>query len=163
MALKHKFSYDAKIKIETEYLEDLNGFRESCRIYKMSQSASKDWIRLYNTFGASGLKAGNKCTKYSLDMKKNALNDYFSKKLSVPEILIKYKVRSTTQLKRWIMKYNSHEQLKTSGTGETIIMTKGRKTTYDERIEIVQYCIEHKKIFLKLPKNIRCLISSFTW
>ena len=23
-------------------------------------------------------------------------------------------------------------------------MTKGRKTTYDERIEIIQYCIEHQ-------------------
>ena len=41
------------------------------------------------------------------------------------------------------MKYNGHEKLKDSGTGGTLIMTKGRKTTFEERVEIVQYCIKH--------------------
>mgnify|MGYP000929235251 CR=1 FL=1 len=41
------------------------------------------------------------------------------------------------------MKYNGHEELKASGTGGTPIMTKGRKTTFEERVEIVQYCISH--------------------
>jgi len=39
--------------------------------------------------------------------------------------------------------YNGHGELKSSGTGGNKIMTKGRKTTFDERIEIVQYCIAH--------------------
>jgi transposase len=33
--------------------------------------------------------------------------------------------------------------LKASGTGGKQIMTRGRTTTFDERIEIVKYCIEH--------------------
>ena len=41
------------------------------------------------------------------------------------------------------MKYNGHEELKASGTGVKAIMTKGRKTSFDERVEIVQYCIAH--------------------
>ena len=48
---------------------------------------------------------------------------------------------SKTQLRRWILKYNGYEELKASGTGGAIIMTKGRKTTFEERVEIVQYCI----------------------
>ena len=39
------------------------------------------------------------------------------------------------------MKYNGHENLKSSGIGEASIMTK---TTYEERVEIVKYCIEHE-------------------
>ena len=50
---------------------------------------------------------------------------------------------SKTQLRRWILKYNGYEELKASGTGGAIIMTKGRKTTFEERVEIVQYCIAH--------------------
>ena len=42
------------------------------------------------------------------------------------------------------MKYNGHEELKTSGTGGIGIMAKGRKNTYDERVEIVIACIEIK-------------------
>ena len=41
------------------------------------------------------------------------------------------------------MKYNGHEALKDSGTGGTRIMANGRKTTFEERVEIVQYCISH--------------------
>ncbi len=37
------------------------------------------------------------------------------------------------------MKYNSHDK----ETGGRPIMTKGRKTTFEERVEIVQYCIKH--------------------
>jgi transposase len=40
--------------------------------------------------------------------------------------------------------YNSHEELKDSGTGGTVSMTKGRKTTFNERVEIASYCISHE-------------------
>ena len=40
--------------------------------------------------------------------------------------------------------YNSHKELRPSrGRGSDIYMTKGRTTTYEERIEIVSFCIEH--------------------
>ena len=35
-------------------------------------------------------------------------------------------------------RYNSHDK----ETGGRAIMTKGRKTTFEERVEIVQYCIK---------------------
>ncbi|MFR8087093.1 MAG: helix-turn-helix domain-containing protein [Lachnospirales bacterium] len=38
-----------------------------------------------------------------------------------------------------LMKYNGHEELKSSRTGGCTI----RKTTFDERVEVVQYCITH--------------------
>jgi transposase len=56
----------------------------------------------------------------------------------------KYGIRSDKPLRNWMMKENGHENLKSSGTGGTSTMTKGRKTTYDERVEIVRYCIEHE-------------------
>ena len=44
------------------------------------------------------------------------------------------------------MWYNGHGELKkrTAAKGE-IYMTKGRKTTQEERVEIVAFCIEHGK------------------
>ena len=69
--------------------------------------------------------------------------EYLSGKGSLDEICRKYKILSDSQLRQWIKKYNGHEKLKASGTGGTIIMTKGRKTTFEERIEIASYCISH--------------------
>lgn len=143
MAFKHKYSYSEKEKIIIEYLNNTHGFRELCRIYGMSQGALKGWIRLYNAFGFEGLRTSSKARHYSSELKQAAVNDYLSGKLTAPEILKKYKIRSETQLRRWIKQYNGHEELNSSGTGGSTIMTKGRKTTFDERVEIVQYCIAH--------------------
>jgi transposase-like protein len=56
-------------------------------------------------------------------------------------------------LHKWVMKYNSHEKLKASGTGGMPIMTNGRKTTYDERVEIVKYCIEHQNNYAETAQK----------
>ena len=126
-----------------EYQAGVHGFRELCRIYGIAQQSLKDWIRLYETFGMEGLKTGSSATHYSRETKQAAVQDYLAHKLPVKEILKKYQIRSDTQLRKWIKKYNGHEELKASGSGGTTIMTKGRKTTFNERVEIVQYCIAH--------------------
>ena len=143
MSFKHKYTYDEKAKILLEYQAGVHGFRELCRIYGIAQQSLKDWIRLYETFGMEGLKTGSSATHYSRETKQAAVQDYLAHKLPVKEILKKYQIRSDTQLRKWIKKYNGHEELKASGTGGTTIMTKGRKTTFNERVEIVQYCIAH--------------------
>ena len=143
MSFKHKFSYEEKVKILSEYLDGTYGFREVCRRYNINQGSLKDWKRLYETFGWSGLKTESKTSHYSKEVKESAVRDYLSHTLTVPEILKKYQIRSGTQLRKWIMKYNGHEKLKSSGTGGNRIMTKGRNTTFEERVEIVQYCIAH--------------------
>ncbi|WP_218076124.1 helix-turn-helix domain-containing protein, partial [Desulfuribacillus stibiiarsenatis] len=54
-----------------------------------------------------------------------------------------------------VLKYNGHEKLKTSGTGGLIIMTKGRTTTYNERIDIVKYCIEHQSNYAQTANEFQ--------
>ncbi len=159
MSFKHKFSYEEKVKILSEYLDGNYGFREVCRRYNINQGSLKDWKRLYETFGWGVLKTESKTSHYSKEVKESAVQDYLSHALTVPEILKKYQIRSGTQLRKWIMKYNGHEELKFSGTGGNSIMTKGRKTTFEERVEIVQYCIAHEHNYSetseKYQKNIR--------
>lgn len=43
-------------------------------------------------------------------------------------------------------------------------MTKGRKTTYDERIEIVQYCIEHENNYAETAEKYQVSYQQvYTW
>lgn len=87
MAFKHKYSYEEKAHILTEYLNGIHGFRELCRIYGMSQGALKGWIRLYNAFGWEGLVTGNKARHYSSELKQAAVEDYLFKRLTGSEVL----------------------------------------------------------------------------
>ena len=151
----HKYSFEEKTKILLEYQTGVHGFRELCRIYGMAEQALKDWIRLYETFGLQGLQTGNSTSYYPKEVKEVAVQDYLNGHLPVKEILKKYKIRSNTQLRKWVLKYNGHKELKSSQTGGTMIMTKGRKTSFDERVEIVQYCIEHDHNYTKTAERYK--------
>lgn len=91
-------------------------------------------------------KERRKNNKYSTELKLQAVQDYIAGKGSLPEICKRYGIRSKTQLRDWIKWYNGHKVIRrrTSAKGE-IYMTKGRKTTQEERVEIVAFCIEHGK------------------
>ena len=84
--------------------------------------------------------------KYSVELKLQAVQDYLRGGGSYETLKEKYKLRSSTQLKNWVMWYNGHKEFKerSSAKGE-VYMTKGRKTTQEERAEIVAFCVEHGK------------------
>ena len=91
-------------------------------------------------------RRSHKNNKYSKEMKQQAVKDYLNGEGSYETLKEKYKLRSSTQLKNWVMWYNGHKEFKerSSAKGE-IYMTKGRKTTQEERAEIVAFCIGHGK------------------
>ena len=80
---------------------------------------------------------GNK--KYSKELKQQAVLDYLAGYGSQDDICKKYGIRSKAKLQIWIKKYNGHEELKSSGTGGNIIMTKGRKTTFEEAMKQLSF------------------------
>lgn len=81
---------------------------------------------------------------YSAELKQQAVQDYLAGKGSQRQICRKYHILSKTQLQDWISCYNGHKDFKErSGARGEIYMTKGRKTTQEERAQIVAFCIEH--------------------
>ena len=78
MSFKHKFSYEEKVKIVSEYIDGTYGFLEICRRYNINQGSLKNWKRLYETFGWCGLKTGSKTARYSRETKEAAVRDYLS-------------------------------------------------------------------------------------
>lgn len=144
MGRKAKFSFEIKIDIVLRCLEGKTTAGREARLLKINEARVREWIALYQSLGEAGLITTSKNTSYSVTTKTNAVLDYLNGKGSYSDICKKYGIRSSAQLRSWILKYNGHEKLKASGTGGCLIMTKGRKTTFDERIEIVQYCIAHE-------------------
>ena len=131
-------------KLQTVHLilEGKETLRHARTRLGVSLDALQQWIRIYKSEGEGAfLVTGYK--QYSKELKEQAVMDYLSGRGSLQEICQRYGIRAKSKLQNWIKKYNGHEELKASGTGGTAIMTKGRKTTFNERVEIVQYCIAH--------------------
>lgn len=139
---KRKISAEDKIYAVSLYLDGIESQGRIATLYDVSLASVQQWIRNYESMGIDAFtRKGNK--SYSKELKLQAIQDYLDGHGSQDDICKKYGIRSKGKLQSWIKKYNSHEELKSSGTGGRLIMTKGRKTTFDERIEIVQYCIAH--------------------
>ena len=100
------------------------------------------WVRLYKTEGISEF-AKQKNQVYSEALKVKAVEAYLSGKGSLAAICKKYKIRARIQLQDWIKVYNCHEDFKTQSGGSH--MTKSRKTSQDERLEIAKECLENGK------------------
>lgn len=144
MSKKCSISVNDKIKYVQEYLNGRDSIRNIASTIGISAESFRQWIRNYTSMGSEAfIMTGNK--KYPKELKEQAIKDYLSGLGSQDDICIKYRIRSKSKLQQWISRYNSHNELKSNGTGGIVIMTKGRSTTYNERIDIIKYCIEHNK------------------
>lgn len=137
-----KIKAEDKIYYCEQYLAKKMTHGQIAEMTNVKKSSVYKWIIKFESMGAAAFQnKGHK--RYSAELKLLAVNDYLAGVDSMYGICRKYGIHSHTQLSTWILKYNNLEELKASGTGGYTIMTKGRQTTFNERIEIVQYCIEH--------------------
>lgn len=153
MRRRFKFSYGERLDAVERYLRHECSMNDLAKQLKVSRTAVRQWISRYQAFGPEGLQGSCRNQPYSTALKEAAVLDYLSGNYSQLEICEKYGIKSTRQLRNWVSKYNGHEKLKSSGTGGIPIMTQGRKTSFEERVEIVQYCIEHQNNYVETARK----------
>ena len=91
-------------------------------------------------------KKRRKNKKYSNELKIAAVKSYLAGEGTQVQICKKFGVLGHQQLQNWIKWYNGDKVSKEGSLAKgEIYMTKGRKTTQEERAEIVAFCIEHGK------------------
>ena len=144
MKRKFEVSYEERICAVEKYLRHEYSMTDLSKQLKVHETTIMEWIGRYQSLGSEGLKETSRKQPYSAELKEAAVIDYLSGIGSLRDLCKKYRIRSKSQLRNWISKYNGHEKLKSSGTGGVPIMTKGSKTSYEERIDIVKYCIERQ-------------------
>lgn len=129
------------------------GVKSAVETFGISKTTLAKWRRRYRVYGYEGLEIRTNNRSYSAELKLQAVKDYLSGGLSQYEVIDKYKIASRNQLSRWVDKYNGHSSLRTY-TGGTV-MTKGRTTTLQERIDIVLYCLAHAKDYRKAADQFK--------
>ena len=142
---KHVFSKEEKLAIIKFYHEEPYTLNEVANIFNVHRDTIKDWQNDYFHFGEGGLERLPKQNFYSREVKIAAVQDYLSGEFSLREVTRKYRLSSRSVLRNWVKKYTSHSELQDSGKGMSQTMTKGRKTTVEERIKIAKACLTNGK------------------
>lgn len=146
MGRKSTISYETKVSAIEAYENNVGSISMIAKMFNVKETSLKRWIANYQSQGIEGLITKHKHTQRTKEFKTLAVEEYLSGNFSLKDICIKYKISSDSILRRWIKVYNDgHKELKSTGSGGRKPMTKARKTTFEERIEIVQFCIANGK------------------
>ena len=137
-----RFTKEEKLWAVDQRLNKKRSFNSIADQLSIHKGTVRDWVNQFSSFGATAFDRKHN-THYSEELKNEAVRFYLDGRGSMSDTCIHFKIHSDRQLRSWIRQYNSHELKASPGIyGGTKSMTKGRKTTFDERVSIVE---ERKK------------------
>lgn len=146
MARHSNISKATKLKAVLEYKEGYKGPLEISDELNVHKNTIREWWMMYDAQGEKAFDRKPQNRAYSKETKKiSAAKDYISGQFSPQELMAKYEISSRSILKAWVRKYNGHEELKDYDPKGEVYMAKHRQTTYEERLEIVHYCLRHDR------------------
>jgi len=146
MSKRSKLTDEERIAAVYEYQEGKGSYRTIGKKYGVTEYTIRSLVNRVKAGGIDFVTRSGTNKKYSAETKINAVEDYLSGRLSQFETCKKYKITSRILLQNWISCYNSGKDFKERTRSERgITMNKGRKTTQEERAEIVAFCIENGK------------------
>jgi transposase len=147
MSRRSKLTVEEKYAIIQEYLGLRKSQRDILREYKVDSHDLMRWIHRYKADGMAGLEDLHIQTRYPAEIKLRAIEECLEGHESVRSIARKYEVSSPSVLRKWVQKYTEHGVVPSNqGTGGRD-MQKARKTTIQERVEIVQYCLDQSRSY----------------
>lgn len=138
---------EERLSAVQDYLSGKRSAAQICQDLKLKGHQNiQEWVWLYQEHGEEAFveREGNK--SYSEQLKITVVEEYLSAGGSTRSICAKYNISSTRTLRNWIKQYNSNMKLTDYDPKPEVYMAAARrKTTIDERKEIVDYCLSHNK------------------
>ncbi|MBD5135878.1 MAG: transposase [Lachnospiraceae bacterium] len=172
---KPKYSSELKIRACEDFLSGKYSAAQVCEKYGItyntknhSSSSLNEWVAKYMAMGSAAFINSRHNKSYSSELKIRAVEEYLAGKGSILDITAKYGISGTSPhvhmktrylditakygisgtevFRRWILKYNANRELKDYDPKQEVYMAEARrKTTFEERREIVTYCINHNR------------------
>ena len=145
MSRRERFTPYEKEQACLDYINGNRSRSEICNFLHIFTRTIQDWAAIYKKYGILGFTKKTKNRSYSKEFKMELVKKYISGEASSVDLGHQYDI-SSGLLRNWIRRYNANIELKDYNPKQEVYMAKARrKTTIDERKEIVNYCIEHNR------------------
>ncbi len=146
---KSPYSPEFRAMVSQEYIDCLGSYESVAKKYKIGYSTLRRWVKTYQIHGNKAFipTVGNR--NYTAEFKSICVKEVLSGKGSVEDVVAENNISSTQVLRNWIEKYNANRELQDYCPKREVYMAEAkRKTTIEEREEIVQYCLDHGKDYI---------------
>ena len=140
MGRRSKFSVQQKLiiikKTQTESIERL------AQEYCVNAHTIRRWKRMYKYQGMRGLESAHHNKVYSVEFKRKLVVEFEHSTDTLEKFALKHGLKSDWQLSQWIIQYNE-SKLKAYTPRKRDSIMPGRKTTFEERLSIIEDLIKH--------------------
>lgn len=143
---KSQHTPEFRAKVSQEYIDGVGSYEFLSNKYKIGITTLRRWVSKYKIYGILAFenRLGNKT--YTSEFKIMCVEAVVSGEGSVNEITAKYNISCDYVLRSWISRYNANIKLKDYDPKQEVYMANSRrKTTIEQRKEIVKYCIENNR------------------
>ena len=141
---KSKYIAEMKILLAKKYLAGEGSYDSLSQANGISSTTLKRWVLQYRAHKEANFFCVGGNRHYSKEFKEKCVKAVLSGEGSVNNIVAKYNISDERVLRNWILKYNANMELKDYEPKREVYMAEARrKTTPEERKEIVDYCINH--------------------
>ena len=143
MGRKAKYSKELKLEIVKRYLkgESPSALANEYVMPKSMAENIRQWARRFEAIGEGAFDYSKTNNSYSKDLKEKIINEYLSGVDSLEGLANKYKISTHEIVRQWIIKYNKGIEIKDYKPKGDVYTMKSRKTTLEERLEIVNYVL----------------------
>lgn len=125
------------------FLEDGVSIKEIRDNYGLRLVASTFYQKVlrYQEHGIDGIQPSVNNNRYSSDFKKQVVLEHLEDGIPVIVLARKYSIPSHETVRNWIIKYTKGEGIKNYSPIPEVYTMKSRKTTQEEKVEIVKDCL----------------------
>lgn len=142
---RSKHSPEFRARVSQEYIDGTGSVHFLADKYGIGYSTLRGWINEYKIHGISAF-CHKKNRTYSKEFKIKCVEAVMNGEGSVDDITAGYGISGRSVLRQWIKVYNANRELKDYDPKQEVYMAEARrKTTFEERKEIVDYCISHNR------------------
>lgn len=151
---KSKFTALEKLNLLENYQQSGLSRATYARQHGIDQATIKRWMIRYRRDGLEGLEEAKKNIHYSKELKQTIVFAYLNGEGTFDDLADKYGLRSPTQAKVWVAMYNEDKTL-TASPSRKRVPTMRKQTTFEERIEVVEYVTKHKHSYAQAAEHFQ--------
>lgn len=143
MGRKAKYSKELKFEIVKRYLKGESSLALA-KEYGMPDSMYNNivyWLHKYEALGEKAFETSTTNKSYTKELKEKVIQEYLKGEISFRKLANKYNIQTGEIVRRWVLNYNCGIENKDYDPKGDIYTMKERKTTFEERLEIVNYVL----------------------
>lgn len=148
MSKHRKYTPEEKIRIVKEYLSGESSLGAISQRYGYSRCPGSfwTWAAMYREYGEEAFHKPKGNNSYSKEFKTMLVEEYLRGTDSATGLSVKYRLGNASVLLWWVKLYNANRELKDYDPKREVYMADTRKkTTLEQRKEIVRYCLSHNR------------------